>query len=249
MSGFDVELWVFSRANERESVEEKHSEFSTAMSSLESPLGWFGLGLPAAPEFGESSYAAFGVKYPIRGLKFVGTYVNRLGLKSGEDSARADDFVRLGFKVPGKVLDYRAVLRDHFPRVIEAFRGYRAFCNFDQYLSAYYGGFHASETGFDAFGNLIERNETYNRLRREGVEVDGRRNIYALRPAQYWDTELCQRALGYGPEEVVTRLAGKVPKVEKLGDGVYVVFNDDPAMSYDDFLSLNERYKAILGLA
>lgn len=101
--------------------------------------------------------------------------------------------------------------------MIEAFRGYRAFCNFDQYLSAYYGGFHASETGFDACGNLIERNETYNRLRREGVEVDGRCNIYALRPAQYWDTELCQRALGYGPEEVVTRLAGKVPKVEKLG--------------------------------
>ncbi|MCK4127690.1 hypothetical protein HFK87_09265, partial [Ralstonia pseudosolanacearum] len=31
-------------------------------------------------------------------------------------------------------------------------------------------------------------------------------------------------------------------------DGVYIVLNDDPAMSYDDFLSLNERCKEMLGL-
>ncbi|MGD7493788.1 hypothetical protein ACQCP4_00005, partial [Ralstonia pseudosolanacearum] len=65
---------------------------------------------------------------------------------------------------------------------------------------------------------------------------------------QYWDSKLCQRALEYGPDEVVMRLAGKVPKVERLGDGVYIVLNDDPAMSYDDFLSLNERCKEMLGL-
>lgn len=72
MSGFDVELWVFSRANERESVEEKHSEFSTAMSSLESPLGWFGLGLPAAPEFGRARMRLLGLSTRFEGLNLSG---------------------------------------------------------------------------------------------------------------------------------------------------------------------------------
>lgn len=89
----------------------------------------------------------------------------------------------------------------------------------------------------------------YNELRANPeIDVDGRNNIYTLHAAQYWDSKLCQRALEYGPDEVVMRLAGKVPKVERLGDGVYIVLNDDPAMSYDDFLSLNERCKEMLGL-
>jgi hypothetical protein len=29
---------------------------------------------------------------------------------------------------------------------------------------------------------------------------------------------------------------------------VYVVFNDNPALSYQDFLTINERFKPVLGL-
>ena len=65
----------------------------------------------------------------------------------------------------------------------------------------------------------------------------------------YWDAELCQRALGYDRDEVIRRLAGKVPRVDPLMDGVYVVFNDDPALSYENFVQMNQNGKALLGLS
>ena len=78
--------------------------------------------------------------------------------------------------------------------------------------------------------------------------MDGRNFIYTLYPAQFWDAELCQHALGYGPDEVVARLRGKVPQVERLRNGVYLVLNDDPNLSFDEFIKMNESYKNILDL-
>ncbi len=89
-----------------------------------------------------------------------------------------------------------------------------------------------------------------NKLREDPtINVDGRNNIYTLCSANFWDDELCRRALGYGPDEVIARLEGKVPKVQPLMDGVYVVFNDNAKQTYDEFLSLNETFKPLLGLA
>jgi hypothetical protein len=31
-------------------------------------------------------------------------------------------------------------------------------------------------------------------------------------------------------------------------DGVYLVLNDDPQLTYEEFVAMNERYKAMLGL-
>jgi hypothetical protein len=82
----------------------------------------------------------------------------------------------------------------------------------------------------------------------KSIDIDGRNNIYTLRPAQYWDAELCRRALGYDPDEVIARLHGRVPRAERLMDGVYTVLNDSPEMSYADFVEMNEKIKPILGL-
>jgi len=78
--------------------------------------------------------------------------------------------------------------------------------------------------------------------------VDGRNNIYTLHPAHFWDSELCRRALGYGPEEVIDRLTGVCPSVIPLLDGVYIVLNDDPKLTYESYVEMNSAIKPILGL-
>ena len=97
-------------------------------------------------------------------------------------------------------------------------------------------------------GSPISLVPAYNDLRARGITPNGRNNIYTLSPACYWDGDLCQTALGYGCDEVIRRLAGKVPDVHPLADGVYIIFNDDPLLSFDDFLAIQHTFKPILGL-
>jgi hypothetical protein len=153
-----------------------------------------------------------------------------------QDEGKFDDNLQISFKSLNKAVDYRAVLHRHFAEVIEAFKAYRAEATFGLYHLHYCGG-------------LKNTNPVYNRLLADKtIDVDGRNNIYTLEPAQYWDAELCRRALGYRPEDVVRRLRGHALKVEPLMDGVYLVLNDDPQLSYEEFVAMNERYKAMLGL-
>jgi hypothetical protein len=252
MKTTDIELWIAARAIKAVSIQERHAQVMERMSRIDPPLGFAGLELPPAPDCGDGLNAAYGVKFPIRGLKFVGDYIFRGERFNYEDNGRFDDYLRFGFKVSNKALNYEAIIHEHFPKVIEAFDGYRAFLTCDGYDSAYCGGYVPSDDGstaFDAQGNAVRNNLVYNRLLADkAISLDGRNNIYVLRPAMYWDAELCQRALGYGPDEVIRRLNGLVPKIEPLSDGVYVVFNDDSALSYEAFLLINEHFKPILGL-
>lgn len=39
---------------------------------------------------------------------------------------------------------------------------------------------------------------------------------------------------------------GQVPIVRILQDGVYLVLNEDPNLTYKDFLEMNRKFKAIL---
>jgi len=252
MSATEISLWVGCRATHAESIEHRHAEFAANMTRLGRPLGWLGLTVPPVPDCGDQLSAAYTIKYPVRGLRFIGHYVYRGERYIYRDEAKFDDLLHFGFKISNRALDYTAILGEHLPQVIRAFRGYRAFVSYDGYTAAQLGGYVPSEDGstaFDERGNAIERNPTYNRLRRdESIDINGRNNIYTLQPAQYWDAELCRRALGYGRDEVIRRLQGLVPKVEPLMDGVYVVFNEDPALSYEAFIEFNERFKLFLGL-
>jgi hypothetical protein len=176
----------------------------------------------------------------------MGDYLYRGERYIYRDEAKFDDFLRYGFKTSNKAIDYRAVLHEHLPKVVEAFGSYKTSVFYGPYHSYYDSG---GDNGFGADGYPIETNEVYNRLRKDKrVDIDGRNNIYTLYPAQYWDAELCRRALGYSPDEVVARLRGKVPRVERLMDGVYLVLNDDPALTYEAFVEMNERVKPVLGL-
>ncbi|BCM10215.1 hypothetical protein ACI2S5_25315 [Ralstonia nicotianae] len=253
MKSAEVRLYIYHRASQDETVEERHGVVMGGLKGLGGPLGLNQVPIPSIPDFGDGLYAGYSIKPPLyRGLAISGGYNYRGGRVVFKDRAADDESIEYGFKASNKLVIYKSILHEYFERAISAFRGYRAALFFDSYESAYCGGYIPSENGgtaFDEKGEPVQRNWRCNELRANPeIDVDGRNNIYTLHAAQYWDSKLCQRALEYGPDEVVMRLAGKVPKVERLGDGVYIVLNDDPAMSYDDFLSLNERYKEMLGL-
>lgn len=246
MSSVDIILWVFSRANKKDSIADLYAEAMRKMVSLPPPLGFSQAELPATPDCGDGLSATFSVKKLTPGIKFIGNYKFRGERYSYEDRAAFDDSFRFGFKSSNKGLNYASILREQFPRVIEAFGGYRAFISYGLHDLHYASG---GDNGYDSQGYPIELNEIYNQLRRDkSIDIDGRNNIYTLRPAMYWDDELCRRALGFGADEVIARLRGEVPVAERLMSGVYLVLNDDLNLSYQGFVEMNERIKPMLGL-
>lgn len=247
-----IQLLITSRADRSVSIDCRHNDFVRAMAEIGAPLGFAGLEPPPAPDFRNKLLAGFTVKLPLPELSFSGQYQNREENFEFVDSASFDDAIFYGFTSGNRHLNYAAMLDSDFARVIAAFGAYSARVYYGAYVSAYCGGFLPSddgESGFDEEGNEVRNNAVYNRLLAdESVEVDGRNNIYTLSPAQFWDAELCRRALGYGPDEVIRRLRGTDAKVRPLMDGVYIVFNDNIHMTYDGYLEINNRYKPMLGL-
>lgn len=236
MSAADIELWIYARPDKTLTIDQRHAEVMDRMSQIDSPLGFAGLELPAVPSCGDGLVATYTVKFPIRGLRFVGDYAYRGDRYSYEDKASYDEHLRFGFKLSNKAIDYRLTLNEQLPKIVKAFNGYKAHASYNLYGLYYQGG-------------LNDDNPTYNRLREdENLDIDGRNNIYTLYPAQFWDATLCQRALGYGPDEVILRLQGKCHMAIRMMDGVYLVLNNDPNMSYEDFVEMNNQIKPILGL-
>ncbi|MCD0244469.1 hypothetical protein [Xanthomonas melonis] len=236
MSSPEIQLWFYAKPDKALSIEQRHAEVIKRMSHIGRPLGFEGLDLPAAPSCGDGLTASYKIALPVKGLIFLGDYVYRGDKYIYEDHGSFDEHLRFGFKTSNKSIDYKSVLNKQFQEVAQAFGAYKAFASYDLY-SVYYQG------------NGPDENPVYDRLTKdESIDVDGRNNIYTLHPVQFWDGDHCRRALGYGPDEVVARLQGKVQRVERFLDGVFLLLNDDPRLSYERFLSINGEVKPLLGL-
>lgn len=238
-----------------------HDRFIDQMLKLAGPLGFKGAERQAAPEFGFASdgepyfSASYNVKGRTRGVKFIGTYripdiYGRTGPKQSARTYYGHDLLSYQWKLTDKKISYHFALHENLPAVIEAFEGRLATvipCYYDQ---AYQGGYHGDNGPFSDDGGYAPKlNQTYNRLKADpSIDVDGWNNIYTLYPAQHWDGGRCLRALGYDRDEVIRRLTGKVPLVRPLLDGVYIVLNDNPDISYDEYYAMNVEYKKLLGL-
>jgi len=232
MSKYHVNLWIYQRPVPTESIERLYAELTQRMISLDSILSWKGALVPAAPIREKGDLAAcYNVKYSDPTLKHHGAYRIRDARYIDDDKTSDDTFAfeikRLNYE------QYQDVLQVQFPTVIDATRGYRA---------AAYLGYHSSKY------SELHRNERRHLIEQANVDPDGRNNIFTLDVAQFWDAELCQLALGYGRDEVIKRLTGKVPLVQPLMDGVYVVFNDNPDLTFEEFCAYNDRLKPVLGL-
>ena len=235
MADPDMEIWLYARPDRALPIEQRHAQVMARMAKVPPPLGFEGVVLPPAPSCGDALSAHYQVKMSTKGLRCFGDYRYRGERYVYEDRASFDEHIIYGFRHTNKKIDYHFLVHENLPLVIEAFGAYQT------HLSPHYYGMNYMDVDRD--------NSPYRRLREQGVDVNGRGNIFTLYPAQFWDAELCQRALGYGPDEVMRRLSGKIPRVQPVLDGVYLVFNDDLNLTQEDFNAINDIYKPILGLS
>jgi hypothetical protein len=232
----DVMLCIYYRAKHAESIEQRHAEVIENMARIGPPLGFRGIELPSAPDCGGELSACYGVKRFTKGVKFIAGYHYRGKAYEYEDHRVFDDSMTYGIDSASRNINYPEILRVHFSEVVEAFRGYRALCDF---------GFHAFNYSKEAKKN----DPSYIRLKENReIDVDGRHYIYTLYPAQYWDALLCHQALGYGPDEVIDRIGDQALMAKRVMDGVYVLLNDDPALTYESFVAMNAKFKPMLGI-
>lgn len=230
-----VALWFYGRSTMSMTEEQRHMSFSSGMNAIDGPLGWKRLAAPPLPSRRKGDLdTSFEVRYPLVKVNAMCSYQIR-DERYIDDVAADDDKFMVEFSVPHSVISYDSVLIDEFCRIATAFKAYRAVVFLDSFASMFRAK-HAPDIAALRAGS-------------GDVDINGRNNIFTLHPAQYWDAELCQKALGYSPDEVIRRLDGQVPLVRPLMDGVYTVFNDDPDLSFEDFCAFNDRFKPILGLA
>ncbi|MBK8158581.1 MAG: hypothetical protein IPK59_07365 [Rhodospirillaceae bacterium] len=232
MKKYRVDLWIYQRPDPNESIDELYAELARRMIALNSPLSWKGALVPPAPVRDKGDLAAcYSVKYTDTALKHYGAYRIRDARYIYDEKTSDDTFAFDTKKLSAN--EYQNMLHYRFPEVMDAVRGYRAAAYLD-YHSSKYSQLHQAQRR-----KLIEQ---------ANADPDGRNNIFTLNVAQFWDAELCRRALGYGRDEVIKRLTSKVPLVKPLIDGVYVVFNDNPDLTFEEFCTYNDRLKPVLGL-
>ncbi|HJY76379.1 MAG TPA: hypothetical protein VKE95_07085 [Burkholderiales bacterium] len=222
------ELDLRHRARVNESIPERHDRFMGAMARFAPPWGLKGLDIPPARDVKPGELSTL-VKF--RGLAPKGemSYV-KYPLRSEKylrDNAQYDDQVIIVFKsvVPAERL--RELFDEVLPAYIEAFGCYRA-------------------TVYDSDIRMTDWKRVVELCASTGKDVDGRDGAYRIHPASFWDRELCRRAFGLAPENIVERLQGKAEKVSQLDDGVLLVSNSKIPLPPEEYEKLNARVKPLL---
>lgn len=229
----DLSFWIYDIPVPSVSIEERHNSVVKGMQKLKSPFSWHDVIPPATPVRRKGDLSAnYSFRYASIPVLHEGSYHIR-DVKYLYDKAAYDDHFSFEFKLEKPGLNYESLVRYHFPELVAAIGGYRAALSY-----GYYG------IWFDD-----RHPEARKKLRDDiVVDTDGRNNIFCLRPVHYWGENLCEAAMGFGRDEVIRRLTGKVPQVGPLMDGVYVVFSDNPDLSFEEFCAYNDALKPVLGL-
>lgn len=242
MASPEIELQMLYRAKYEEKKDDQHVRFATKLSKIGEP---FGFDIGECPKFGKDTLAFYPDKCKaVKGLRYYGMYRYKSELNREEyySTFGKDETFEVKFRISNKELNYKEILHIHYPKLIDAYMPYKAVVYFADYFYLYV----VDAKQNDPMYQKLELNPT--------IKINWRNNIYTLHPAQFWDKELCELALGYSPEEVIKRLNGvkfngaPIPLVMPLLDGVYIVLNDDPKLDYETFVAMNRFYKDILGL-
>jgi hypothetical protein len=234
MSGPIFECFLHYKPKRGESVDDRHQAVVAAMQRISEPLRWQAQALPTIPDFGEELSASYEVKYAIRSLWLLGSYAYRTETTYLGNDITCDDKMMIALDTAGGDLSYSRMLHEYLPTAILAYQAYLARGFYADYASRFH----------------VMHRAKLEKLRTEkDVDLNGRNNVFSLQPVQFWSAEVCHAALGYGPDEVIRRLKGKVPRVDPLMDGVYVVFSDNPDLTFEEYCAYNDALKPVLGLA
>jgi hypothetical protein len=185
-----------------EPIAERHAKVMRGLSEIDPPWGIRDRRARPAPDLGDELQVEVDLSaYIGPGIKATINYVFR-GATYLRDEGHYDDCLFVEFEAN---TEYRAFILGVFPAYVRAFGAYRAAIVLDEDLA------------LQDWERVVELREA------TGKDVDGRDSVFRLGPVNYFDRELCRRAFGLAPEDVVRMVQGRVESASMLLDGVFIV--------------------------
>ena len=220
-------IHLYRKVDINESMEERHEKVMEGLSKLEAPLGLKYSEIPEIPDFGTELVCFYDAKnIKTKGVSIEGVYMWR-GLKYV-----VWDELRYEFKITYKLIDYKKIIYDDLPKVINIFDPYIA----DVFVSPSYS---------------IAYKEIYKseilKLEEKGLK-ELQDVLFTLSPVMYFNEESYNKLIKVPKEKLLERLKGKANEVLLLEKGIYIIFNDKADITYEEFVEMNNTFKPLLGL-
>ena len=220
-------IHLYRKVDVNESMEERHEKVMEGLSKLEAPLGLKDSKIPETPDFGIELVCFYDAKnIKTKGVSIEGVYGWR-GLKYV-----TWDELRYEFKITYKLIDYKKIIYDDLPKVINIFDPYVA----DVFVSSSYS---------------IAYKESYKseilKLKEKGLK-ELQDVLFTLSPVMYFNEESYNKLIKVPKEELLEKLKGKAKGVMLLEKGIYIIFNDKADITYEEFVEMNNTFKPLLGL-
>ena len=215
-------LEVRHRASARDSIAKRHERLLAAIAKL--PPAWLGdlSRVTAAPEVQAGDFGAFVKLGPALGKGLRGEVSYPLRDKDYlRDIARHDD--RLVIEFDSGQVDFVELTTIVFPALVEAFEAYRAAVKDDAQC-------------------LVDWPRIAAQAKESGRDVDGRDSIFRIHAVNYFDRDLCRRALGLAPADLLQKLGGVFDRAELFHDGVLLVCSK-AAPEADELRLIEEAFR------
>ena len=205
-----------------ESIEERHMSFLKGIGDLGVP--WNLNGALEVPSIGSELVASVSLdKLLPPGVKGRISYALR-DQKYLKDDAQFDDTLFIEFQ--SSKVNYSDLLRVIFPKYIKAFSSYRS-------------ALHDWNVTRSDWPLVLAGCEATKK------DINGRDGVFRINAANYFDRELCLRAFGKSPSQLVDLLKGDVEEVREFEGGVLIVISYTP-LSTIEFISVSDRLKKLI---
>ena len=224
-------IHLYRKVDVNESMEERHKKVMEGLSKLEAPLGLKDSEIPEIPDFGTELICFYDAKnIKTKGVSIEGSY----DWRDKRMLSACWDELRYEFKITYKLINYKKIIYEDLPKVINIFDPYVA----DIFVSSSYS---------------IAYKESYKseilKLKEKGLKIGKLKDIlFILSPVMYFNEESYNKLIKVPKEELLERLKGKANEVQLLEKGIYIIFNDKADITYEEFVEMNNIFKPLLRL-
>ena len=224
-------IHLYRKVDVNESMEERHEKVMEGLSKLEEPLGLKDSEIPEIPDFGTELVCFYDAKnIKTKGVSIEGSY----DWRDKRMLSACWDELCYEFKITYKLIDYKKIIYDDLPKVINVFDPYIA----DVFVSPSYS---------------IAYKESYKseilKLKEKGLKIGELQDVlFILSPVMYFNEESYNKLIKVPKEELLEKLKGKAKGVMLLEKGIYLIFNDKADITYEEFVEMNNTFKPLLGL-
>ena len=231
MKEIERTIHLYRKVDVNESMEERHKKVMEGLSKLGAPLGLKDSEIPEIPDFGTELICFYDAKnIKTKGVSIEGSY----DWRDERMFSACWDELRYEFKITYKLIDYKKIIYEDLPKVINIFDPYVA----DVFVSPSYS---------------IAYKESYKseilKLKEKGLKIGDLKDVLStLSPVMYFNEESYTKLIKIPKEELLERLKGKANEVQLLEKGIYIIFNDKADITYEEFVEMNNIFKPLLGL-